>query len=147
MCTYAVRPTPHVFPLELIDFPANRSFDFASRSGRRLVRHCCYQIGHFRPVILELHCPDISPAGVMPRKTVKGQAFGTKAKEALAEKVHEKTVRVVWKEKDRYGRIVGDVHVGDRNINAEMVREGWVWWKACRESTNCSRLIVCPTVG
>jgi endonuclease YncB( thermonuclease family) len=31
----------------------------------------------------------------------KGQAFGTKAKEALAEKVHEKTVRVVWKEKDR----------------------------------------------
>src|SRR6267378_4491443 len=36
----------------------------------------------------------------------KGQAFGTKAKEALAEKVHEKTVRVVWKEKDKYGRIV-----------------------------------------
>ncbi|MBI3860930.1 MAG: thermonuclease family protein [Planctomycetia bacterium] len=39
----------------------------------------------------------------------KGQAFGTKAKEALAGKVHEKTVRIVWKEKDRYGRIVGDV--------------------------------------
>jgi endonuclease YncB( thermonuclease family) len=42
--------------------------------------------------------------------------------------VHEKTVRVVWKEKDRYGRIVGDVHLGDRNINLEMVRDGWAWW-------------------
>ena len=58
----------------------------------------------------------------------KGQAFGTKAKEALAEKVHEKAVRVVWKEKDRYGRIVGDVHLGDRNVNVEMVRGGWAWW-------------------
>lgn len=58
----------------------------------------------------------------------KAQAFGTKAKEALAEKVHEKTVRIVWKEKDQYGRIVGDIHLGDRNINLEMVREGWAWW-------------------
>lgn len=58
----------------------------------------------------------------------KGQAFGTKAKEALAGKVHEKTVRVVWKEKDRYGRIVGDVHLGDRKINIEMVHDGYAWW-------------------
>ncbi|MBI3866711.1 MAG: thermonuclease family protein [Planctomycetia bacterium] len=58
----------------------------------------------------------------------KGQAFGTKVKEALAGKVHEKSVRVVWKEKDRYGRIVGDVHLGDRNINVEMVHDGFAWW-------------------
>src|SRR4029077_10715052 len=63
----------------------------------------------------------------------KSQAFGTRAKEALAEKGHEKTVRVVWKERDRYGRIVGDVHLidpsaGDRNINIEMVHDGWAWW-------------------
>ena len=58
----------------------------------------------------------------------KGQAFGTKAKEALADAVHEKKVRVVWKEKDRYGRIVGDVHLGDRNINVEQVRNGYAWW-------------------
>jgi endonuclease YncB( thermonuclease family) len=56
------------------------------------------------------------------------QAFGTKAKEALASKIHEKTVRIVWKEKDQYGRIVGDVHLGDRNINIEMVRDGFAWW-------------------
>jgi endonuclease YncB( thermonuclease family) len=62
----------------------------------------------------------------------KAQAFGTKAKEALAEKVHEKTVRVVWKERDRYGRTVGDVWLpdrsGERNINIEMVQEGYAWW-------------------
>lgn len=58
----------------------------------------------------------------------KGQAFGAKAKEALGEKVHEKTVRVVWKEHDRYGRIVGDVYLGDRNINLEMVEDGFAWW-------------------
>jgi endonuclease YncB( thermonuclease family) len=62
----------------------------------------------------------------------KGQAFGTKAKEALAEKVHERDVRVVWKEKDQYGRIVGDVwlpdRAGERNVNIEMVRDGYAWW-------------------
>jgi endonuclease YncB( thermonuclease family) len=58
----------------------------------------------------------------------KGQAFGTKAQEALAEKVHKKTVRVVLKEMDQYGRIIGDVYLGDRNINLEMVLEGWAWW-------------------
>src|SRR5262245_47589526 len=40
----------------------------------------------------------------------RGQVFGTKSRESLASAVHE-TVRVVWKEKDRYGRIVGDVLV------------------------------------
>src|SRR5262245_51075014 len=49
----------------------------------------------------------------------KGQPFGAKAKEALAEKVHEKTVRVVWIEKDRYGRIVGDVYLDHQNINVD----------------------------
>jgi endonuclease YncB( thermonuclease family) len=58
----------------------------------------------------------------------KKQAFGTKSREALAGKVHEKTVRVVWHEKDRYGRIVGDIHLGERNINTEMVRDGFAWW-------------------
>lgn len=58
----------------------------------------------------------------------KAQAFGTKAKEALGEKVHEKTVRVVWKEHDRYGRIVGDVYLRDRNINLELVQNGFAWW-------------------
>ena len=58
----------------------------------------------------------------------KSQPFGTKAKEALAAKVHDKAVIVYWKEKDRYGRVVGDVCLGDRNINVEMVHDGFAWW-------------------
>src|SRR6266446_10464116 len=58
----------------------------------------------------------------------KRQPFGTKAKKAPAAKVRGKTVRVIWKEKDRYGRIVGDVYLGDRNVNTEMVHDGFAWW-------------------
>ena len=32
-----------------------------------------------------------------------------------------------WKEKDRYGRILGDVHLGERHINLEMVQDGMAW--------------------
>jgi endonuclease YncB( thermonuclease family) len=54
----------------------------------------------------------------------KGQAFGTKSKEKMSELVGEKEVVVTWEKKDRYGRILGDVHLGDRHINLEMVQEG-----------------------
>ena len=50
------------------------------------------------------------------------QAFGTKAKQVLSNKVFGKTVTVRWKEKDRYMRILGDVYVGQRWIN-----EGMAW--------------------
>jgi endonuclease YncB( thermonuclease family) len=36
-------------------------------------------------------------------------------------------VRVVYKQKDRYGRILGTVYVGNRNVNEAMVREGLAW--------------------
>ncbi len=55
------------------------------------------------------------------------QAFGSKAKQALSERVGEKDVRVVWKERDRYGRIIGDVYLGDRWIDLEMVQAGMAW--------------------
>jgi len=55
------------------------------------------------------------------------QAFGTKAKQVLSNKVFGKTVTVRWTEKDRYMRILGDVYIGKRRINAEMVNEGMAW--------------------
>ena len=55
------------------------------------------------------------------------QAFGTKAKQVLSNKVFGKTVTVRWTEKDRYERILGDVYIGKRRINAEMVNEGMAW--------------------
>lgn len=57
----------------------------------------------------------------------KKQAFGNKAKIALSDKVFGKTVTVDYKEKDRYGRFVGYVKVDNKNINLEMVEEGYAW--------------------
>jgi endonuclease YncB( thermonuclease family) len=57
----------------------------------------------------------------------KGQAFGTKARRALREKISGKTVRIDWKQRYRYGRIVGRVYLGDRDISLEMVRDGMAW--------------------
>lgn len=55
------------------------------------------------------------------------QAFGTKAKAALAGKVAGREVEVENTATDRYGRIVGKVYLDGRLINEEMVADGWAW--------------------
>jgi micrococcal nuclease len=55
------------------------------------------------------------------------QAFGTQAKQALSSKVFSKTIRVQDNGKDRYGRTLGDIYLGERWINLEMVAEGYAW--------------------
>lgn len=57
----------------------------------------------------------------------KKQAFGTKSKELMGEKVAGQEVVVTWTEKDRYGRVLGEVMIGTRHINLEMVQEGMAW--------------------
>jgi endonuclease YncB( thermonuclease family) len=57
----------------------------------------------------------------------KAQAFGTKAKQALSDKVFGQTVEVKEQSRDRYGRTVADLYLGPRWINLEMVAEGWAW--------------------
>jgi len=56
-----------------------------------------------------------------------GQEFGEKSKEALADLVFKKDVRVVTHGEDRYGRTIGDVFVGQTNVNEKMVEDGWAW--------------------
>lgn len=56
-----------------------------------------------------------------------GQAWGRKAREALKEKVFRAAVQVEPVDIDSYGRLVGVVRIGGRNINAEMVAEGHAW--------------------
>lgn len=66
----------------------------------------------------------------------KKQAFGTKSKDALSEKIGEREVLIAWKDKDRYERVLGEVYLGKRHINTEMVREGWAWhYKQYSKST------------
>lgn len=58
----------------------------------------------------------------------KKQAFSEKSKQALSEKVFGKTVDLKEEGKDRYGRTIGTLTLEGRNINREMVAEGWAWW-------------------
>jgi len=55
------------------------------------------------------------------------QPFGQKAKQALSALVFNQTVRVVVQAQDDYGRMVGTVYVGARNVNAALVEQGTVW--------------------
>jgi endonuclease YncB( thermonuclease family) len=58
----------------------------------------------------------------------KSQAFGTKAREALASKVFGKEVLIAVEEhRDRYGRELGEIFFDHRDVNTEMVQEGFAW--------------------
>ena len=57
----------------------------------------------------------------------KKQAFGEKSKQHLSEMVFGKDVRVEWQKKDRYQRILGIVFVGDKDVNLQMVKDGFAW--------------------
>ena len=61
------------------------------------------------------------------------QPWGARARQALADKVFRRTVRVVADDEDRYGRLLARLYVADgntptqRDVNREMVREGHAW--------------------
>ena len=56
-----------------------------------------------------------------------GQPYGSRARQALAALAFGKQVRIVETDRDRYGRTVGRVYVGGRDVNAELVRQGAAW--------------------
>jgi micrococcal nuclease len=57
----------------------------------------------------------------------KGQPFGTKAQEHLAGKVFGRTIRIEVPHVDWRRPLMGRIYLGERFINAEMVREGFAW--------------------
>jgi len=56
-----------------------------------------------------------------------GQPYGEEAFQALRQKVDRQRVRLDVMDIDRYGRTVSIVWVSGRNINREMIEEGWAW--------------------
>ncbi len=59
----------------------------------------------------------------------KKQPFGQKAKRFASDLAFKKTVTVFHQGRDRYGRILGDVHLPDgRILNQELVKAGLAWW-------------------
>lgn len=57
----------------------------------------------------------------------QGQPYGQEAFEALQGKVGGQRIRTEVVDIDRYKRAVSVVWLGERNINKEMVREGFAW--------------------
>jgi len=55
------------------------------------------------------------------------QAFGGAAKRELSSKVLRKRVRVAWKQRDQFDRILGHVRLGEHYINGELIEEGFAW--------------------
>lgn len=55
------------------------------------------------------------------------QAFGTQAKKSLSDMVFGKVVEIRSTGKDRYGRTLGELYIGNININKQMVAEGMAW--------------------
>jgi endonuclease YncB( thermonuclease family) len=63
------------------------------------------------------------------------QDFGARAKQFVSDLVFNKDVRVVQKDKDRYGRVVGIIYLGDTCINEEIIKAGfaWVYHRYCKD--------------
>jgi endonuclease YncB( thermonuclease family) len=57
----------------------------------------------------------------------RNQPHGQKAKEVLSGKLLGRDVKIVWKSKDKYKRIRGQVFLGDRRMCQEMLVEGYAW--------------------
>jgi endonuclease YncB( thermonuclease family) len=55
------------------------------------------------------------------------QAFGTRSRQSLSELCARKTAIVKWRERDRYGRVLGRVRCAGVDVNAEQLRRGMAW--------------------
>jgi endonuclease YncB( thermonuclease family) len=59
----------------------------------------------------------------------KSQAFGQKAKTFTSDKIFGKEITVIPHGKDRYGRVIGEVILGNGStLNKELVKNGFAWW-------------------
>lgn len=67
------------------------------------------------------------------------QAFGTRSSQLLAELVFDRNVLVEEQGRDRYGRVIGVLHVDGTNANQQMVRAGLAW--AYRQYLNDSTMV------
>lgn len=57
----------------------------------------------------------------------KKQPFGQRSKESLSNLVYRREVLVDWHKLDRYGRVLGKVVLGNRDINLAQVEAGLAW--------------------
>ena len=80
-------------------------------------------VGHdieIRVRLVGIDAPETSKAKHKP-----GQPFGRKAGKYLAGLVLNKTVDIKGYGSDRYGRILGEVFIENKNVNLEMIETGY----------------------
>lgn len=75
-----------------------------------------------------IDCPETQKENQRSGKISKqGQPFGEEAYQTLKTKLQRQRVRLDVMDIDKYKRAVCLVWLGDRNINLEMVSDGWAW--------------------
>ena len=57
----------------------------------------------------------------------KKQAFGKEAKEYLSSLILDKEIILIINDKDKYQRTIGTILLNDKDINKEMVKNGYAW--------------------
>lgn len=55
------------------------------------------------------------------------QEFGKESTDFLASMIMDKNIRIIYKDKDQYGRIIGIVEFDGKDINKIMVSSGYAW--------------------
>ncbi len=55
------------------------------------------------------------------------QDFGKESMEGLTKLLKDKSVRLTWKSKDNFDRLLAQVYDGDKHINVEMIKTGMAW--------------------
>jgi len=65
----------------------------------------------------------------------KKQPFGNRSKQSLSDMVFNKIVTVETDKRDRYGRELGKVLAGGKDVNLEQVRAGFAWHYTAYERT------------
>lgn len=58
----------------------------------------------------------------------KKQEYGIKSLDVLKKMIDGKIVEIDVKDKDQYGRVVGEVYYNKKNINLYMLETGNAWW-------------------
>ena len=57
----------------------------------------------------------------------KSQAFGNRAKKELSDKVFSQNVQIEVRGKDKYGRSLGVVKIGNEDVNEYLISQGVAW--------------------
>ncbi len=59
----------------------------------------------------------------------KDQPFANQSKQYLKQLINGKSLKLIGKKKDRYGRLLADIIVDEESVNKQMIKTGhaWLW--------------------